>query len=97
MSAVITVTRFQIDPADAEQIRARHAALVAATRKAAPGLTEARLGRLSDETWVGIWRWDSAASLQAARQAVPGSAEATAAFALTREAGVDDIEIFDEH
>ncbi|MFC4114957.1 antibiotic biosynthesis monooxygenase [Nonomuraea zeae] len=95
--SVITVTRFQIDPADAEQLRARHAALVAAIRKTSPGLIEARLGRISDETWAGVWRWDSAASLQAARQAVPGSAEAAAAFALTREAGVDDIEILDEH
>ncbi|MHA5053520.1 antibiotic biosynthesis monooxygenase [Streptomyces sp. SD15] len=95
--SVITVTRFQIDPADAEQLRARHAALVAATRAAAPGLIEARLGRLDDETWVGIWRWDSAASLQTARQVVPGNAEATAAFALTREPTVDDIEVLDEH
>ncbi|MGN9846317.1 hypothetical protein ACTMTI_50210 [Nonomuraea sp. H19] len=94
--SVITVTRFQIDPADAGQLRTRHAALVSAIRAALPGLTEARLGRLDDETWVGIWRWDCAASLQAARQAVPGNAEAAAAFALTREATVDDIEILDE-
>ncbi|GAA2394736.1 antibiotic biosynthesis monooxygenase [Nonomuraea africana] len=95
--SVITVTRFQIDPADAEQLRDRHAALVAATRAACPGLTEARLGRLDDETWVGVWRWDSAPSLQAARQAVPGNAEATAAFALTRESTVEDIDVLDEH
>ncbi|MEV0811039.1 antibiotic biosynthesis monooxygenase [Micromonospora sp. NPDC050200] len=95
--SVVTVTRFRIDPADAEQLRARHAALVSTTRAALPGLTEARLGRLDDETWVGIWRWESAASLQAARQVVPANAEAAAAFALTREATVDDIEILDEH
>ncbi|MEU7004072.1 antibiotic biosynthesis monooxygenase [Nonomuraea sp. NPDC046570] len=94
---VITVTRFQADPADAERLRARHAALVSATRAAVPGLTEARLGRIDDRTWVGVWRWDSAASLAAARQAVPGNAEAAAAFALTREAHVDDIEVLDEH
>ncbi|MEU0486854.1 antibiotic biosynthesis monooxygenase [Streptosporangium sp. NPDC006013] len=94
---VITVTRFQADPADAEQLRTRHAALVSATRAAFPGLTEARLGRLGDETWVGIWHWDSAASLRAARQAVPGNAEATAAFSLTRDAAVEDIEVLDEH
>jgi len=94
---VITVTRFQADPADAEQIRARHAALVAATRAACPGLTEARLGRTGDETWVGVWRWDSAESLKAARQAIPGSAEAVAAFSLTRDAAGEDIEVLDEY
>ncbi|MFG1616259.1 antibiotic biosynthesis monooxygenase [Nonomuraea wenchangensis] len=95
--SVITITRFQTDPADAEELRARHAALVSATRAALPGLTEARLGRIDDSTWVGVWRWDSAASLQAARQAVPGDATAAAAFALTREATVDDIAVLDEH
>ncbi|MED7929229.1 antibiotic biosynthesis monooxygenase [Nonomuraea sp. LP-02] len=94
---LITVTRFQIDPADAEQLRARHAALVAATRAAVPGLEEAWLGRVDDEHWAGIWRWDSAASLATARQAVAGSPEAAAAFALTREAGAEDFEILDEH
>lgn len=95
--SVITVTRFKADPADAEQVQARHAALVAAIRATQSGLTEARLGRLNDETWVGVWRWDSAASLRAARQAVPGDAAATQAFALTREATVDDIDVLDEH
>ncbi|MGP3919630.1 antibiotic biosynthesis monooxygenase [Nonomuraea sp. 10N515B] len=94
---VITVTRFQADPADAEELRARHALLVSATRAAFPGLTEARLGRIDDSAWVGVWRWDSAASLQAARQAVPGDAVAAAAFALTREATVEDIDVLDEH
>ncbi|WP_049560523.1 antibiotic biosynthesis monooxygenase [Nonomuraea sp. SBT364] len=95
--SVITVTRFRADAADAEQLRARHTALVSATRAAVTGLTEARLGRLDDETWVGIWRWDSAESLRAARQAVPGNAEAVAAFSLTRDAAVEDIEVLDEH
>lgn len=94
--ALISVTRFQADPADAEQVRARHAALVTAVRATQPGLTEARLGRLNDETWVGIWRWDSAASLQAARQAAPGLAATTAAFAVAREATAEDLEILDE-
>ncbi|MBG0564447.1 antibiotic biosynthesis monooxygenase [Actinoplanes aureus] len=94
---VVTVTRFQIDPADADELRARHAALVTATRAAVPGLTEARLGRIDDENWVGIWRWDSADSLRAARQAVPGGAEATTAFALARGPVASDIEIVDEH
>ncbi|GAA4231341.1 quinol monooxygenase YgiN [Streptosporangium album] len=94
--SLISITRFQADPADAEQVRARHAALVTAIRAALPGLTEARLGRLNDETWVGVWRWDSAASLQAARQAVPGTVAATEAFALVRDVTAEDIEVLAE-
>ena len=93
---LISITRFQADPADAEQVKARHAALVTAIRASQPGLTEARLGRLDDETWVGIWRWDSAASLQAARQAAPGTAAATEAFALVRDVTAEDIEVLAE-
>lgn len=93
---LISVTRFQADPADAEEIRARHAALVTAIRTAQPGLTEARLGRLDDRTWVGVWRWDSAASLQAARQAAPGTPAATEAFALVRDITAEDIELLAE-
>jgi quinol monooxygenase YgiN len=94
--SVISITRFQADPANADQVQARHAALVTAIRTTLPGLTEARLGRLSDETWVGVWRWDSAASLQAARQAAPGTAAATEAFALARDVTAEDIEVLAE-
>ncbi|MFJ2032260.1 antibiotic biosynthesis monooxygenase [Streptosporangium sp. NPDC087985] len=94
---VISVTRFQADPADAAEVRVRHAALVSAIRATLSGLTEARLGRLNDETWVGVWRWDSAASLQVAREAVPGTPAAVAAFALARDVMAEDIEVLDEH
>ncbi|WP_067177310.1 antibiotic biosynthesis monooxygenase [Microtetraspora niveoalba] len=93
---VISVTRFQADPADAEQVQVQHAALVTAIRTTVPGLTEARLGRLNDETWVGVWRWDSAASLRAARQSVPGTPAAAAAFALARDVTAEDIEVLAE-
>ncbi|MER7370493.1 antibiotic biosynthesis monooxygenase [Nonomuraea wenchangensis] len=93
---VISITQFQADPAEAEQVQARHAALVAAVRATQSGLTEARLGRLNDETWVGVWRWDSAASLQAAREAAPGTPAATAAFALARDVTAQDIEVLAE-
>ncbi|MBF8185263.1 antibiotic biosynthesis monooxygenase [Nonomuraea sp. K274] len=94
---VISITRFQADAAGADEVRARHAALVAATRDALPGLTEARLGRLDDGTWVGVWRWDSAASLQAARQTIPPTAVGVAAFEVVREATGEDIEVLDEY
>ncbi|MEU4511224.1 antibiotic biosynthesis monooxygenase [Nonomuraea wenchangensis] len=93
---VISITRFQADPADAEQVQARHAALVTAIRAVQSGLTEARLGRIDGETWVGVWRWDSAASLQAARDAAPGTPAAAAAFAVARDVTAQDIEILAE-
>ncbi|KAB8195912.1 hypothetical protein FH608_010530 [Nonomuraea phyllanthi] len=93
---VIRVTRFQADPADAEQVQVRHAALVSAIRSAHAGLAEARLGRIDDETWVGFWRWDSAADLQAARQAAPGTPAAAAAFSMARDVTAEDIEVVDE-
>ncbi|MBT2227698.1 antibiotic biosynthesis monooxygenase [Nonomuraea sp. NEAU-A123] len=94
--SIVSVTRFQADPADADQVRARHTALVSAIRAELSGLTEARLGRLDDQTWVGVWRWDSAASLRTARQTLPGTAAATEAFAVAREVTAEDIEILDE-
>ncbi|MFF0869746.1 antibiotic biosynthesis monooxygenase [Nonomuraea sp. NPDC003560] len=93
---VISVTRFQADPADAEEVQARHAALVTAIRATAPGLTEARLGRLDDDTWVGVWRWNSAAALRAARQAAPGTPAAVAAFEVVRDVTAQDIEVLAE-
>ncbi|GGT27034.1 antibiotic biosynthesis monooxygenase [Nonomuraea spiralis] len=93
---VISVTRFHADPADAEQVQARHAALVAAIRETRSGLTEARLGRLDDETWVGVWRWNSADDLRAARQAAPGAPAAVAAFEVARDVTAEDIEILAE-
>ncbi|MFI0350396.1 antibiotic biosynthesis monooxygenase [Actinomadura sp. 9N407] len=94
--SLISVTRFQADPADAELVRARHGALVAAIRAARPGLTEARLGRLDERTWVGVWRWDDAASLRAAREAAPVTPAAAEAFALVSEVTAEDIEVLDE-
>lgn len=96
--SVISITRFQAEPADAEEIRTRHTGLVSAIRAAQPGsLTEARLGRLDDRTWVGVWRWASAADLQAARAAAPENPAATKAFALVSDVTAEDIEVLDEH
>ncbi|MEU1688482.1 antibiotic biosynthesis monooxygenase [Micromonospora sp. NPDC005707] len=94
--SVVTLTRFRIDPADAAELRLRHAALVSAIRSAAPGLAEARLGKLDDETWIGIWRWESTEGLRAAREIAPARPESTAAFSLARDVTVEQMEIIDE-
>jgi hypothetical protein len=96
--SLIAVSRFEATTEDAEEIRSKHNALVDAVRAAIPGLTEARLGRLADQ-WVGVWRWESADDLKAARELAPTLAETRAAFALVREgtSTIDEIHVVDEH
>jgi hypothetical protein len=97
--SLIAVTRFQaVDAADEADVRGRHSALVKAVRAAEPGLTEARLGRLGDGQWVGVWRWDSADSLKAVRELALNLPEVKAAFAVVRDgsAAVDEVEVVDE-
>ncbi len=73
------------------------AALIAATRKAFPGLTEIRLAKVDDETWIDIWRWDCLASAQAAVEAAPSRLpEAGAAFSLIKSVTADFAEVIDE-
>ncbi|MEU4293279.1 antibiotic biosynthesis monooxygenase [Kribbella sp. NPDC026596] len=95
--SLIAITRFEATTDDAADIRTRHNDLVDAVRATIPGLTEARLGRLEDQ-WVGVWRWESADDLKAARELAPTLAETKAAFALVREgtSAVDEIEVVDE-
>jgi hypothetical protein len=96
--AVIRTTRFEVAPADVAEMIARRNALVAAVRDACPGLTEARLARVGEQIWIDSWRWESAASLDAALQAAAtgGLPEAGLAFALTGNATAESAEIVDE-
>ncbi|MDN3243143.1 hypothetical protein [Glycomyces tritici] len=96
MSA-ITVTRFTVDPADIDALRAEHTALATAVKGAGIGLEDAWLGRVSETEWAGVWRWDSLASLRAARETPPAPELARAALALVESPTVDEIEVFDEH
>lgn len=95
--SVITITRFTIEPDVAAALRTRHADLIAAIRSTTAGLVEARLGKVDEQTWVGIWRWDSAEHLQAARRIAPDLPETAAAFSLARTAAADDVAVVDEH
>lgn len=96
--SLIAITRFEATTEDASAVRASHNALVDAVRTEIPGLTEARLGRLGENQWAGVWRWESAEDLKAARELAPTLAETKAAFALVREgtSSVDEIEVIDE-
>lgn len=96
--AVIRTTRFEVAPADVEEMIARRNALVAAVRDAFPGLTEARLARVGEQLWTDSWRWETAASLDTALQAAATGALPAAgpAFALTGNATAESAEIVDE-
>ncbi|THV41097.1 antibiotic biosynthesis monooxygenase [Glycomyces buryatensis] len=94
--SVITVTRFTVAPENVEELRSRHAALVADVKDTGAGLARAQFGRIDETSYVGIWRWDSAADLQAAREIPPAPEAAKAAFSLVTDATVDEIHVLDE-
>ncbi|OEJ27986.1 hypothetical protein AR457_29455 [Streptomyces agglomeratus] len=93
--SVVRITRFKTDPANDEEMLARRTTLIAAVRASFPGLTEARLGRLEDKSWVDHWYWDSAESMQKALAGAPTMAEAGAAFSVTTDVTAETAEIVD--
>lgn len=94
--AVVRFTRFTADPDEVEQLLARRAELIAAIRESFTGLTETRLARFDDSTWIDVWRWESVAALEAAVRGAPEVPEVAAAFALTADAAGEQAEIVDE-
>jgi hypothetical protein len=94
--ANIRIHRYAVDPADLDEFIDRRAALIAAMRERHPGLTETRLIRLDDATFVETWRWASADEMQAAFASVREMPEVPAAMSLTRDASNEDGEVVDE-
>jgi len=94
--AIIRTSRFTADPARAEEIIARRADLISAIRAGFAGLTEARLTRVGEDTWADMWRWDSAANMDAALVGGPTLPEAAAAFSLARDVSAENAELIDE-
>jgi quinol monooxygenase YgiN len=94
--AVLRLTRFKTDPADAEEMLARRGALIDAVRRAYPGLLQAQLARTDDQTWVDAWRWDSRAHAESAIANVSTIPEAAAAFSLTRDSTAEFADLVDE-
>jgi Antibiotic biosynthesis monooxygenase len=94
--AVVRMHRYQVDPADLEELLARRATLISAIRAAHPGLAEARLTRLEDGTYTDVWRWDSSEQMLAAFGDMAAFPEAGAAMALTQGATAVNGEIIDE-
>ncbi|MFC4008090.1 hypothetical protein ACFOY2_12720 [Nonomuraea purpurea] len=82
--AILRMTRFTADPADADQVIARRNDLITAVRAAYPGLTETRLARIDEHTWVDSWRWESPATMEAALAGAPSLPQAEAAFSILK-------------
>lgn len=94
--ANIRIHRYAVDRERLDEFIARRAALIAAMRERHPGLTETRLIKLEDDTFVDTWRWASGDEMRAAFASVPEMPEVPAAMSLTREASNEDGEVVDE-
>jgi hypothetical protein len=94
--AVIRLVRFDVEPEQADDMIARRAALVSATRSKYAGLDETRLSRIDERTWVDVWRWESLAHAEAAIRGVPEIPEAAVAFELASVRSAEFAEIVDE-
>jgi hypothetical protein len=94
---VLRMIRFSLlEPAKSETMLTKRADLIAAVRASFPGLTETRLARIDDETWLDQWIWDSAESLETALAGGPSLPEAQVAFSLVRDASEERAELVDQ-
>ena len=93
--AVVRTHHYTVDPADLPEFLDKRATVIEAVRTAYPGLSNARLIRLSDETYADAWRWDTAEQMQTALAHMP-IPEARAAMSITRDATAQDGEVVDE-
>ena len=90
---VVAITRFKVDPANIEELKAKHEAMVSALRAAVSGPREAKLGRIDDQTWAVVWQWDTAEQLRMSQQQAPGTPEVAAAFALISDIEGEAVEV----
>lgn len=94
--AVLRINRFTADPAVIDDLLDRREALIAAVRASYDGLTETRLARLDERTWMDMWRWESDEHAKAALAGAPTIAEAGRAFALAQDMTAEQLAIIDE-
>ncbi len=83
--AVFELARFKVDPSDAAKMLASRDEMIAAMRARFPGLLEARLARLDDQTWIDVWKWETLAAAKTAAEHAPSVPEAETMFSLIKE------------
>jgi hypothetical protein len=94
--SVLRLTRLTVDAARADEMLVLRAALIEAVRRTTDSLTDTRLARVDEETWLDVWRWDSGDALDEVAAAAPQLPEAQAAFAVVRDAQVERYDLVDE-
>lgn len=95
--SVLRIVRYKTDPENAQEMLAARETLIKKVREDFPGLYEARLAKIDDETYIDVWRWEEMANVQAAIAAVPTMPEAGAAFKYTRDTVADFAEVIAEN
>ncbi|MEC3956414.1 hypothetical protein VMT65_25500 [Nocardia sp. CDC153] len=94
---VLRVHNYRVDDADLDTLLTQRAALIAGIRKAVAGLTETRLARLEDGTYLDTWRWESAEQMLTALGASQGFPLVATTMSLTIAPTATNAEIIDEH
>lgn len=95
--SVLRIVRFKTDPENAQEMLAARETLIKKVREDYPGLYEARLAKIDEETYIDVWRWETMDNVKAAIAAVPTMPEAGAAFKLTRDTTADFAEVISEN
>lgn len=93
---IMRTARFTLPSDRVPELLERRAALIDAVRAGFPGLTQARLARVDEQTWVDVWRWESAELMQAALAGAPGLPQAGPAFALIPDLTAEVADVVDE-
>ena len=95
--AAFELARYRVEPQNTDELLRRWEAAVQAVRQSFPGLVDANLARLDEQTWIDVWRWESAEAARAAAQGGPSGPEAAAMFSLIAEPlAMDHAEILKE-
>jgi hypothetical protein len=95
-TGVLRIHSYSVDSADLPEFLKRRATVIDVIRSAHPGLTSTRLARLEDGTYTDTWRWDSFQSMAAAFP-MAQSADAAAAWMLTKNASATNAEVINEN
>ncbi|MBS1697312.1 MAG: hypothetical protein JST25_02785 [Actinobacteria bacterium] len=88
--------RYTVETGNLATMLERRTQLIDGIRSANPAFAEATLIRLTDGSYLDIWRWDSAEDMQRAAQAAGGAPLVGATLSLTADHTVVDGEILDE-
>jgi hypothetical protein len=94
--AFVRTHRYTVETGKLDQLLEQRTTLIQGIRSANPAFTTATLIRLADESFLDIWRWESAEAMRAALAAAKTVPLVGATMALMAEHSVVDGEVLDE-